>query len=297
VGVGFDCLGHAFPALGDRVTAIAEARAGVRLRLAPGVTSELPLDPESNTAGRAAQRVLDRAGASWGVALVLDKAIPVASGLGGSAASSVAATMAVNGLLEVSLDSGALLDCALEGEAAATGARVTDNVAASMLGGLVFSADGDPPLARRLPVPAELFCSLVYPSLRIDTQQSRGGLSSTVELGAAVIQSSNLAGVLIACQTGEWTLMARFLRDVMIEPQRCKQVPGFARVKEAAIATGALGCSLSGSGPSMFAWSRGMRVAEQVRVAMQSVFTDLGIENQGWVCPVASKGAEIVERE
>jgi len=296
VGVGFDLLGHAFPALGDRVAAVAESAAGVRLKLGSGSVGALPLEPCSNTAARAAQRVLQLAGVSWGVGLELDKAIPLGSGLGGSAASAVAATLAVNGLLDPPLGPGALLDCALEGEAVATGARVTDNVAASMLGGLVFCADGDPPVAVRVSVPKQLFCSLVCPELRIDTQRSRSGLKTVTELRTAVAQSTNLAGVLIGCQAGDWGLIGRFLRDVMIEPQRYPQVPGFVTVQQAAMAAGALGCSLSGSGPSMFAWSRGEKTAQRIGVAMQKVFSELGINSRGWTSAVACDGAKIVER-
>lgn len=296
VGVGFDLLGHGFPAVGDRVTALRRERPGVEIESLSQVPEDIPMDPARNTAGRAAQAVIERAGVDWGVVLRVEKGVPVGAGMGGSGASAVAAAVAVNGLLAEPLPQPQVLDCALQGEEVATGARVTDNVAASLLGGLVFSVDGDPPLAVRLPVPKQLYCSLVYPALQIRTRESRQALASQVPLEIVVRQNANLAGVLTGCQRGDWDMLARFLRDVMIEPQRCGGVRGFDQVRLAAMQAGALGVSLSGSGPSMFAWARGLDRAEAIRRAMSRAFDQQQISNRAWVCPVASEGALILER-
>jgi len=296
VGVGFDLLGHGFPALGDRVTAERRALPGVELAPIPDAPQDIPTDPARNTAGRAAQAVLEQAGVNGGVLLRVHKGVPVGAGMGGSGASAVAAAVAVNGLLGEPLAQHQLLECALQGEEVATGARVTDNVAASLLGGLVFSADGAPPLAVRLPVPEELYCSLVHPALQIRTRESRRALAPQVPLEVVVRQCANLAGVLVGCQRGDWSMLARFLRDVMIEPQRCTAVRGFDQARQAALQAGALGVSLSGSGPSMFAWARGRERAEAICRAMASAFDDQQVNNRAWAWPVASDGALIVER-
>lgn len=294
VAVGFDVLGQAFDAVGDTVRACRRAAPGIEIRCSGPGSDTLPRDVAGNTAGRAAQAVLEKAGVRWGLSLALDKGIPPGSGLGGSGASAVAAAVAVNGLLEQPLGLESLLDCALEGEAVATGARVVDNVASSLLGGLVFAADGHPPLARRLPVPESLTCVVVLPELAINTGQSRTQLASMVSREVAVRQMANLAGVLAGCQQGDYSLLARFLRDVMIEPQRAAQVPGFYQVQEAAMGAGALGCSLSGSGPSLFSWCRSPQNAAIVAQAMGGVFASRGIGHRHWVGPVNSAGAAVV---
>lgn len=297
VAVGFDLLGQAFDAVGDTVQASRSEQPGIVIRCRGPGSDGLPLDAARNTAGRAAQAVLERAGRPWGVELVLEKGIPVGSGLGGSGASAVAAAVAVSGLLDAPLPVEVLLDCALEGEAVATGARVVDNVASSLLGGLVFAADGDPPLARRLVVPDSLYCVVVHPELVINTGESRKGLAGQVSREVAVAQLTNLAGVLTGCQQGDFGLLARFLRDVMIEPQRAAQVPGFYRVQAAALGAGALGCSLSGSGPSIFAWCCNREEAGAVASAMSGAYADMGVSHHHWVSPVNSKGAFVVEVE
>jgi homoserine kinase len=297
VAVGFDILGHAFAAVFDQVEARRTDEAGIQLLCAGPGSATLPTLATANTAGRAAQAVLQKANLAWGLQLNILKGIPVASGLGGSAASAVAAAAAVNGLLEHPLSLESVLDCALEGEAVATGSRVIDNVAASLFGGLVFALDGQPPVARSVPVPEGLYCALVHPDLVITTEASRAGLSDQVSRATVVAQMANLAGVLIGCHQTDIPMLGRFLRDCMIEPQRASQVPGFARVQAAALSEGALGCSLSGSGPSIFAWCQGREQAHAVASSMSRVFDDMQIASRRWVSPVAGSGVQIVERQ
>jgi homoserine kinase len=297
VAVGFDILGHAFDAVFDEVEARRTDGAGIQLICSGPGSRDLPTLASTNTAGRAAHAVLEKAGLAWGLQLRIVKGIPLGSGLGGSAASAVAAAVAVNGLLEHPLSSESLLDCALEGEAVATGSRVIDNVAASLLGGLVFAQDGEPPMARSVPVPDDLYCALVHPDLVITTAASRAGLSDHVSRETAVTQMANLAGLLIGCHQADMAMLGRFLRDCMIEPQRASQVPGFMQVQASAMATGALGCSLSGSGPSLFAWCQGRQQAQSVANCMSGVFDDMQIASRHWVAPVGGDGAQIVERQ
>jgi homoserine kinase len=295
VAVGFDILGHAFDAVADQVSARRSTSAGVRLVCSGPGSDGIPLDPEKNTAGKAALAVLQLSNAPWGVDLEIIKGIPVGSGLGGSGASAVAGAVAVNGLLEKPLGQTELLDCALEGEAVATGARVIDNVAASLLGGLVFAVEGKPPLARSVAVPEGLYCALVHPDVVIATEQSRAGLSETVSRATSVNQMANLAGVILGCEQSDFSLLGRFLRDVMIEPQRSSQVRGFDQVQAAAMEAGALGCSLSGSGPSIFAWCQGEALAKRVATSMSQVFEQQGIGSQHWVSKVSSRGVQVTE--
>ncbi len=292
VAVGFDILGHALPVIGDHVTATRSATMGVRII---EITGELPREPALNTAGRAVQSLLAGRTLAWGVELAIRKGIPLGSGLGGSAASAVAAVVAANELLDEPLPRSALLTHAIEGEAVASGARHADNVAASLFGGLVLTIGEDPPRCMLIPVPSSIRCVLVHPRLFISTREARGMLRDAVALDDLVRQSANLAGFLSGCYTNNVELIRGCLVDLIIEPQRARLIPGFAAVKRAAIAAKALGCSISGAGPSVFAWCDSQD-AEAARVAMSAVFTTQGLECDSWIAPIGGDGAMITER-
>lgn len=295
VAVGFDILGHAFPVIGDRVRATRSATPGVRITAVTGVTAALPLDAAANTAGRAAQSLLAGQATDWGVDLQIEKGIPLGSGLGGSAASAVAGVVAVNELLDRPLARTELLAHAVEGEAVASGSRHADNIAASLFGGLVLTVGGDAPRCTQVPVPARIRCVLVHPQLFLSTRAAREILNPTVPLADLVRQTANLAGFLAGCHSGDLALIRACLEDVVVEPQRSHLIPGFDSVKRAAIAQQALGCSISGAGPSVFAWCEAAH-AEAVRAAMCAAFAAHGQHCDHWVAPIGGEGATILER-
>lgn len=292
VGVGFDVLGHAFPALGDRVQASRGAAPGVRIVAIRGVTQALPREAERNTAGRAVQSLLDQARPPFGVELSIEKGIPLGSGLGGSAASAVAAVVAANELLDAPFAREALLPHAIAGETVASGSPHADNVAPSLLGGLVLTVGS---VATRIPVPATIRCALVHPRMQLETRAARQMLAPSVPLPAFVRQSANLAGVIAGCWAADLALIRAALEDVVIEPQRAPLIPGFASVKAAALAAGAIGCSISGAGPSVFAWCE-EAAAGPVLHAMRDAFARAGLESDGWIASIAGDGARIEER-
>ncbi|HEU0224519.1 MAG TPA: homoserine kinase [Steroidobacteraceae bacterium] len=292
VGVGFDVLGHAFPALGDRVRARRSTTPGVRITAISGAAPDLPLEPGRNTAGRAVQSLLAGLRQHFGVDLSIEKGIPVGSGLGGSAASAVAAAVAVNELLDQPLAREALLPHAVAGEVAASGSPHADNVAPALLGGLVLTVG---PVARRIPVPPAIRCVLVHPRLQLETRAARRMLSPSVPLPDFVRQSANLAGVIAGCYAGDLDLIRAAFADVVIEPQRAPLVPGFASVKAAALDAGAIGCSISGAGPSVFAWCE-EGPAATILCAMQEAFASAGQECDGWIAAVEADGARVEER-
>ncbi len=296
VAVGFDILGHALPVLWDRVTATRSAEPGVRIAAIEGAESELPRDAAANTAGRAAQSLLADRRVEWGVELEIRKGIPLGAGLGGSAASAVAAVVAVNELLEQPASRDALLDHALDGEAVASGARHADNVAAALFGGLVLATGRGVPACRRIPVPSALHCVVVHPQRFVATRAARDILRPDVPLADFVRQTANLAGFLAGCYSDDLQLIRAHLEDAVIEPQRAGLVPGFAEVKQAALAAGALGCSISGAGPSVFAWCES-RQADAIRAGMVAAFAAGGIASAGWRAPVGGDGALVLERE
>ena len=295
VGVGFDILGHAFGVIGDRVRAVRVPEAGVRIRAITGVAGPLPLEPDRNTAGQAVLSFLGAAAPTFGIELEIAKGIPLGSGLGGSAASAVAAVVAANALLDAPLPAIGLLSHAIAGEAVASGARHADNIAPALFGGLVLTVGIDHPHVKQIPVPPTVRCVLLRPHMFLATQQARGILARLVDLSDVVWQTANLAGFLAGCYTNDLPLIREAFEDVMIEPQRANLIPGFPAAKRAALAAGALGCSISGAGPSVFAWCEEGH-AEAVRAAMLAAFRGEGLECDHWAAPIGGDGARIVER-
>ena len=295
LAVGFDLLGHPLPAVGDRVTVRRLASPGVVMGETTGCAGPLPADPAANTAGAALLRLLADHAPELGLAVSIEKGIPLGSGIGGSAASAVAAVVAANALLPSPLDVADLFPYALIGEAVASGAVHGDNVAPSLFGGLVLVRSAEPPDVVPLPAPPSLRCVVVLPKLRLDTKTARAVLPKEIPLRDHVRQSANLAGVIAGLCAGDLALVGRSLADVVVEPWRAPLVPGFGAVKEGALSAGALGCSISGAGPSVFAWCDGDASAEAVRDAMVAGFAESGVESSGWICPVGGPGARVEE--
>jgi homoserine kinase len=295
VAVGFDILGHTMPAVGDRVTVRRTGERGVRISAIRGIPDPLPTDPARNTATAGLLVLAQELALPFGFEVRIDKGIPLGSGMGGSAASAVGALVAANALLPEPLDAAALFGYALIGETVASGAVHGDNLAPGLFGGLTLVRATEPADVIRVPVPPSLRCVLVHPHLKLETRRAREVLGDTVPLGLHVQQSANLAGVLAGCYTGDLALIGRSLEDVVVEPARECLVPGFRAVKRAALGAGALGSSLSGAGPSLFAWCDGDAIAGSVRHAMIDAFAAEGIEADGWVSPVDGPGAYVME--
>lgn len=297
VGVGFDLLGHALVALGDRVTVRRAPGGGVRVREAGEAPIGLPADPAANTAGAGLLRLVQDRALPHGFEVEVHKGIPLGSGMGGSAASAAAAVLAASALLEEPLSEAELLRYGMYGEEAATGSFHADNLAPCLLGGLVLARPVDPPDVVRIPVPPSLRCVLVHPALRVDTRDARRVLPREVPLHTHVEQSGNLAAVVAACCTGDLALLARALNDVLVEPHRAPLVRGFPAAKRAALEAGALGCSLSGSGPSVFAWCDGDDAGARIRDRLVEAFAAAGVAARGWVSPVDAPGARVERTE
>ena len=293
VGVGFDILGLAFGALEDRVTARRLSEKGVRLDAVSGCVDVLPGEADRNTALRGARALLDEAGAEFGVELSVQKGVPLSAGLGGSAASAVAAVVAVNALLDSPLDHDALFPFALEGERASSDPPPPDNVAACLMGGLVLTRPGTARPVTRLPLPSGLVCVVTHPDARLDTRDGRAALKPDAPLSTVIAHTGNLASFLAGCAADDHGLIAEGLRDVLVEPQRAGMVPGFANASAAAMEAGALGCSLSGSGPSIFAWCAAP-AADDVAAAMVHGFGQGGVSASAYRAPLCSAGAEVI---
>ena len=293
VAVGFDILGHSVAALGDRVRVSRRAEPGVVIRSITGVVAGLPLAAERNTAGMAALALNRELALPFGFELEIEKGIPLGSGLGGSAASAVAAVVAAAALLDEPIDRTRLLKFAMQGEAVASGSVHVDNIAPSLFGGLVLTVGIDNPYVKQIPVPESVRCVLVHPHMVLATREARAILRGTVELSDVIWQQANLAGFLAGCYTSDLPLIRESLMDVVIEPQRQVLIPGFVEVKQAALFAGALGCSISGAGPTVFAWAE-QQDAENVRSEMVAAFRKHGLETDSWVSPLDREGARVV---
>ena len=297
VAVGFDMLGLALSDVGDRVLARRVGVPGVSIAEVRGLDGDihpyLSADATQNTASIAAQALLDAQGTSFGVELKVHKGVPLQSGMGSSAASAVAAAVAVNALLETPLEVEALLESAIEGEKFASRGLHADNVAPSLLGGLILCPQVLLPQILRLPVPDGVSAVLLHPDLQVNTAQARRGLARGCSMQQWLEQQGLLAGFIAACYRDDIELLGKTLRDLIIEPQRSAAVPCFDAVTAAARKAGALGCSLSGSGPSIFALCRA-NDARNLAVAMEQACRGQGIGCQSWVSPMDAPGAHVV---
>lgn len=291
IGVGFDILGHTIAGPGDRVVVRRIAAPHVRIAAIRGCAVELPLDPARNTAGAALLALREAMHLPFGFELEIDKGIAFGSGMGGSAASAVAALVAANALLDAPLTRAALYPLALSGESVASNSRQGDNVGPMLLGGLVL-ATADRLL--RIAVPTAWHCVLVHPQLMLETRRARAALQGAYALPEFVAQSANLAQFLVGCERGDADLVRAGLRDVLIEPRRAPLIPGFARVKQAALDNGALGASISGAGPSVFAWFESHADAQAAAPAMHAGFAAAGLASEVFISPIAGPAAETV---
>jgi homoserine kinase len=291
VAIGFDILGFAVDALGDRVTVARREGRGVTIEAVAG--SDLPLEPERNTAGRALLAMQAALELDHGLALTIEKGIPLGSGLGGSAASAVGAVVAANALLAKPCSRLELLKFAMQGEAVASGSLHVDNIAPSLFGGLVLTVGIDHPRVKQIPVPQAVRAVIAHPHMFLSTKQARAILRRTVDLSDFVWQTANLAGFISGCYTSDLDMIRASFEDVVIEPQRQALIPGFGAVRQAAMQAGALGCSISGAGPAVFAWALEER-AESVRAAMRAEFARHEVVADDWVVEINSPGARVV---
>ena len=295
VACGFDVLGFALESPGDEVTARLTADGRVRIDDILNDGGRLPRDAARNTAGVAARALLDSLGERSGVTLTIRKGLPLSSGLGGSAASAVAAVVAVDAALGAHTPLDRLLTAAFEGERNGAGSAHADNIAPSMYGGFVLVRSATPPDIVRLPVPDGLTAVVVHPDLEIETAKARALLGEHVPLGDAVQQWANLGAFVDALHRRDLDLLSRSLEDTIAEPRRAALVPGLAAIKAAAVAAGALGCSLSGSGPSLFALCRDASGAARVAEAMRgAVRVHIGGDPRTYVSPISPRGARVI---
>ncbi len=289
LGPGLDVLGCAVTGAGDRV--IARWTEGTQIVLEDAGHPDLPTDPAKHACAIAAQAVLRACGAQQlGLALRVHKGLPLSAGQGGSAASAVAAAVAVHALLGEPLDDMTLLACCLEAESAVAG-RHLDNLAPSLLGGVITILGTDPPDVARVPVHTAPWFALAYPHITVRTADARAVLPQFLPRATLVSQLASVSALVTALAIGDLALFGRALVDHVAEPARAPRVPGFATALVAARDAGAVGGSFSGSGPTTFAACATEAIATRAAAAMRAAYEDTGATCDTRVVTIDTEGA------
>lgn len=292
LAVGYDILGLALDSPGDEIIARRkDDNTGIHISGIHNDDGKLPLDPKKNTASVAGQAVLDALGfSSEGIEIEIFKKMPIGSGIGSSAASAVAGAFAVNELMGQPFKKEELLKFAVKGEQSADGAFHADNVAPCLLGGIVLVKNDESLLVEKLPGPDNIYVTLIHPDIEILTRNAREVIKPSVSLKKHITQSFNLAGFISSLYTSNYELMRECLHDCIIEPQRAYMIPHFENVKKAALDRNAIGCSISGAGPSIFALSQSRSAAENISFAMKEVFLNAKISASSIISKINQRG-------
>jgi homoserine kinase len=295
VSCGFDIFGFAVEAPGDEVILTLSADPGVRLKKIEGDNGRLPMDASKNTAGVAVHAFLEFIGSAQGVEIVLKKNLPLGSGMGSSAASSVAALVGINHLMGEPLAKKDLLPFAMEAERIACGSAHADNVAPSLLGGFVLIRGYDPLDVVNIPTPDNLYCTLIHPQVELNTMDSRQVLRMNVSLKDAVVQWGNIAGLVAGLMKSDFGLISRSLKDVIAEPIRSMLIPGFDTIKQKALENGALGSGISGSGPTIFTLSKDPETARNLGNVISAEFEKFRLNSDVFVSRINPVGAAVLD--
>ena len=295
VSCGFDVMGFAIDWPGDEIILKIKNKPGISISKITGDNGKLPLDPIKNTAGLSLISLAKHLNFEKGIEIEIHKKMALGSGLGSSAASAVASVFALNEILGKPLAKTELLTFALEGEKLTCGGTPhADNVSACLMGGFVIVRSVDPLDVVNIKTPKNLYCTILHPHLEINTADTRKILRKQILLSDAVKQWGNVAGLVAGLTSGNYELIGRSLQDVIIEPIRSILIPGFDEIKNAAIESGALGCSISGSGPSIFAFSKSKNIAEKAGSEMSRILKSLKLNGDLYISKINKEGPKVI---
>ena len=294
VGCGFDTLGFAIDKPGDIIIVKHNKLNKVRITKITGDRGKLPKIIEHNTASVSLVSMLKALKSNAGFDIEIRKNMPLSSGLGSSAASAVGSVVALNELLDKPFSKNQLLDFALLGEAISSGTIHADNVAPSLLGGFILIRDYEPVDVIRIPIPGKLFCTIIYPHISINTGETRKLIKKTIPLKKARKHFGNVGALIAGLYNGDFALIGRSIVDEISEPARKHLINGYSEIKYAAIKAGAVACNISGSGPSLFAFSDSKSKAEKIGAAMQKVVERLKIKSTVYISKINSVGTKVL---
>lgn len=288
VSCGFDVLGFCLDHIGDEMVVRTSAQKGISITKIEGY--DLPYETEKNVAGVSALALVDDFQPDVGFEIEIYKRIKPGSGIGSSAASAAGSVFAINELLGKPYTKTQLTQFAMKGEAIASQSEHADNLAPAIFGGFVLVKSLDPLEILDLPTPGELYAVIIHPQIEIKTSEARAILPKEIPMKDAITQWSNLGSLVHALHTEDYELMQRSLQDAVVEPYRSRLIPHFDEVKAAALQAEALGFGISGSGPSMFAITKGEKLAKAVEVAMRKVYQNSNIQFETYLSKVNKEG-------
>jgi homoserine kinase len=289
---GFDVLGACLDGIGDEMIFRKSTQKGLRITKITG--ADLPYEPEKNVAGVAGLALLNQVEIEFGIEMEIHKKIKAGSGIGSSSASAAGAVVGINELLGNPFSKQELIAFAMEGEFLASGSYHADNVAPAILGGFTLVKGYSPLEVIKMPSPKELYATIIHPQIEVKTAAARSILPKEIALKTAVTQWGNLGGFICGLYTEDYDLIGRSIVDVVAEPYRKSLIPSFEKVKQAALEAGALGFGISGSGPSLFALSRGEATAKKVAAQMTKVYQTTGIDFEIYISAINNQGVRIV---
>ena len=292
VSCGFDVLGLCLEAVGDEMIIKKTAKKGITISKIIG--QKLPLNPTENVAGVAGLALLEKVDIDFGFDIEIIKNIKPGSGIGSSAASAAGAVFGINEILGKPFSLKSLIPFAMEGEKLASGTAHADNVAPALLGGFTLVRSYEPLDVIKIHTPKELYATVIHPQIEIKTKDSRAVVKKQVSLQTAVTQLGNLGGLISGLYTENYELISNSLHDELVEPYRSILIPEFDAIKKTCIENGALGSGISGSGPSIFALSKGIENAQKVANSMKEVYSKTGIEFDIHVSKINEKGIKIL---
>ncbi|RED45450.1 homoserine kinase [Winogradskyella eximia] len=292
VACGFDVLGFCLDTIGDEMVIRKTEAKGIKITKIEGY--DLPFEPEKNVAGVSALAMYNALQPDCGFEIEIYKKIKPGSGIGSSSASAAGSVFGMNALLGNPLNKTELTNFAMKGEALASKCEHADNLAPAIFGGFTLVKSACPLKVLELPTPSDLFATLIHPQIEIKTSESRAILPKEIPLSNAITQWANVGSLVHALHTSDYDLIKESLNDVVIEPYRKQLIPHFDDVKSTVLEAGALGCAISGSGPSIFALSKSEATAKAVQLAMQNVYSKSNIQFETYVSKINTQGIKIL---
>ena len=293
VACGFDVLGFALESIGDEMVIRKTLQKGLKIKNFSEYN--LPMEINKNIATVSASELIEKLKPDCGFEIEIIKKIKPGSGIGSSGASAAGTVYAINKLMGEPFPMRDLIKFAMKDMEKDGMFEHPDNIAPVLLGGFVLVKSISPLEIIKIPSPNDLCCTIVHPKIEVKTSYSRSILPNIVSLEDATKQLANFGSLIHSLHTSDYDLIKSSLNDHLIEKHRSKLIPKFQEIKSECLSSGALGCSISGSGPSIFALSQGIDRAKHIEESVKRVYSDSGLEFSTYVSKINNRGVEIIE--